>query len=301
MSEKPIQILTSLPSEWKLLIAETKQLNGILVFQTPFGKVYTRLMSEKEIIESKGRFVFEILNPQTMKTEYNFNESEISIQEAFLQKQGIKKPYYVQESVSETEEERLKRIREESEKFMEDQKQKNKEININFYSEKPKTNEKLENVENPSEISDKEIADNIKDVIIEKYSNLNLQISREDLDSKEKIEKAIENLKTIERRDRRPPSGTIPLNAQQAYGLEPTQETQDLIDYEGSVLDLSFDSHEQMIEVLKKRDDEESKRVLQELLNKLSDSQKRERTGEWEYQGSAKDLMKRKNKWVKKK
>jgi hypothetical protein len=98
---------------------------------------------------------------------------------------------------------------------------------------------------------------------------------------------------------RKPPSGTVRLNAQQ-LGYEGSQNTEDLVNYEGSCMDLSYDSQAQMLTVLKvreKRGDEEAKQILQELLNKMDFGKKEE---EWVYEGSAKDMANRKNKWKKK-
>jgi len=307
--KKPIQILTSLPSEWHLIVSETKQLNGILVFQTPFGKVYTRLMTVEEIVQSKGRFVFEILNPQSMKA-LNFSESEISIQESFLEKQLGKqkaKPYYVEESVSESESEqdRLARIRKESEKFMEEQKKKQEQdskVVINLYGkgETPETTtEKLEGVENPEAINDSEDLAEKKIQAFQKFGDKRMLEAK----TREELVEMIDNhINDLERRSNaRVPSGSIPLTSEQ-LGYESSQDDDSLIDYRGSVLDLSFDSYEQMCRVLKARMDKrdersaESEQLLNELIRKQA---KAEKGSEYEFSGGARDFCKKKGEFRK--
>lgn len=163
------------------------------------------------------------------------------------------------------------------------------ELNLNIY---PEAKEKLENVENPSEI-----IDSLKDALIEKYAEEGLELRKEDLKNKEDFDRAVENLKVLRNKGKKAPSGNVPLRP---IGYEPESDTQSLIDYEGSVLDLSFNDQNQMITVLKKRaenGDAESQECLQELLNKLNIKEKGE---EWVYEGSAKDMANRKNKWKKK-
>lgn len=135
---------------------------------------------------------------------------------------------------------------------------------------------KIENVENPQDVNDlaKELTEKneLIRLIAEKEferKKATLGCDNAEIDTPEKLEAWSEG-KNV---NRKAPSGTIPLTPRQAYGLEPSQETQDLIDFEGSCMDLSYDSQQQMIQVLKAREkngDEQAKVVLQKLYEKTN-------------------------------
>jgi hypothetical protein len=107
---------------------------------------------------------------------------------------------------------------------------------------------------------DKEVADNVRKTISDKY--IALGHSPPSLETKEDIESAIEILKSFEEKERRitrledqipTPSGSAPLNNQQIYGKIPEQ---------------SFESTKEMIDFLRKNPSAENEAILKKLFQK---------------------------------
>lgn len=163
---------------------------------------------------------------------------------------------------------------------------------------------KLSNVENAEEISETPEFD-LEKKKIEAYREFNDTRFLEATSREQLKEMMTDLIRETSERKKKAPSGNVPLRP---IGYEAESDTQSLIDYEGSVRDLNFNSFDQMLTVLKARSDQkgdvEARRYLQELLNKQLDVERKEKGSEWEYTGSAKDIAtkrEKKGRWVKKK
>jgi hypothetical protein len=234
MSEKILKFEGSLFPDAKLMIQESKRLgNGIFAWKTPNGIIYTRMLDFETIIRFKGRFIWEIINPEEMK-RLHFTQESIAIQESFIEKQtGKKHTKYIEESASEienaTEEELLEKARRESKEWIEKQKRENAEkesghVTINLIGSKPEK-EKLENVENPSEIT-KEDVDTAKEIIDTGFEKLQEKYPQLPEDYRPKNLKGLQKLKDMleEPKKQNIPSGTIPLSLEDAGYGEPEKQ-----------------------------------------------------------------------------
>jgi len=252
----------SLFPEARLLIQETKRLNnGIFVWKTKLGLIFTRMLDFDTILRFKGRFIWEIITADEMR-KLGFDNETVAVQEAYLQEQiGKRKPYVVQESVeSESEQDRLARIRKESEDFMAKQKKENaekddgKQVVIQLIGSQPK-NDRVE----PVEMTEREKAwiknEDVKEKLIEDYASEGIKLEPEEI-TERNFQNLIDNLKTIRERGKKPPSGSIPLEGQTFR--EST--------------DLEFETYPEMIDFLRDAEnstDKEKQKEAHEILEKL--------------------------------
>jgi hypothetical protein len=268
MSEKILKFEGSLFPNAKLLIQESKRLGtGIFAWKTPNGIIYTRMLDFETIIRFKGRFIWEIINPEEMK-RLGFTQESIAIQESFIQTQtGKKHTKYIEESVSEPS----KMSEEEYAKWKEEQarilaKKGEGNVEIHLHSAPLPTTEKVSNVENPEEVLISN--EDVRAKLIGDYEKEGLILTEEEIMTREQFNGKLHNLKIIREKGRKPPAGSVPLSERQMG-----QESEE-----------GFDTYEQMIDFLRdaenssdKEKQKEATMILEKLYLKMLESQ--ENTG----------------------
>lgn len=219
MSEKIIKFEGSFLPEARLMVQETKRLNnGIFVWKTPLGMIFTRMLDFDTIIRFKGRFVWELVSPEEMK-KLGFTQESIMVQESYIEQNLGKKTkgYVVQESASEPEN-RGKMTDEEYQKWKEEQarilaKKGEGNVEIHLHSAPLPTTEKVSNVENPEEILIPN--EDVRAKLIGDYEKEGLILTEDEIMTREQFNEKLHNLKIIREKGRKPPAGSIPLSSAQ--------------------------------------------------------------------------------------